>query len=139
MARQKWLTQHADKQQQWADMKSGLLALNDEVINAVDHYLDDVLANNIANNHTENQHIDFVRRDLDRYFTLIRRDYSKNTPVIASTVYIEAFQAEYNFIQDQVKQGKIPATMASLLYTEINQAQTLQLQQAEQIEGLGDQ
>ncbi|MGR8826672.1 sodium:proton antiporter [Leuconostoc citreum] len=139
LARQKWLTQHADKQLQWADMKSGLLALNDEVINAVDHYLDDVLANNIANNHTENQHIDFVRRDLDRYFTLIRRDYSKNTPVIASTVYIEAFQAEYNFIQDQVKQGKIPATMASLLYTEINQAQTLQLQQAEQIEGLGDQ
>ena len=45
--------------------------------------------------------------------------------------YIQAFQAEYSFVQQQVATDKIPVALATALYTEINQAQSLQLQQTQ--------
>lgn len=53
--------------------------------------------------------------------------------------YLENLQAEYRFVQEQVDKSLIPTTMACVLYTEINQAQTLKLQQTNQLETFSQQ
>ena len=61
----------------------------------------------------------------------MRRDYDTSQPPVDSQWYIQAFQAEYSFVQQQVATDKIPVALATALYTEINQAQSLQLQQTQ--------
>lgn len=44
-------------------------------------------------------------------------------------LYAQAFQHEYDFVQQGINAGYINQSIAGVLYTEINQAQLLQLQQ----------
>ncbi|ANY12859.1 hypothetical protein BCY75_01855 [Latilactobacillus curvatus] len=43
--------------------------------------------------------------------------------------YVQAFRHEYDFVQQRINAGYINQSIAGVLYTEINQAQLLQLQQ----------
>ena len=72
-----------------------------------------------------------MRREFNHYFARVRRDYDTRQPPVDSKWYIQAFQAEYTFVQQQVADDKIPVALATTLYSEINQAQSLQLQQAQ--------
>lgn len=131
-------TKYTDTQQQWLDTKNALLKLNDEVIIVVHTYLNDLLRQRLEKHATDNQHIVYVRRELDRYFSAIKRDYKKDAPVIDSALYMKAFQSEYNFIQQELTNSHISDSIANILYNEINQAQTLQLQQLRQVQSLND-
>ncbi|WP_220740340.1 cation:proton antiporter [Leuconostoc miyukkimchii] len=131
-------TKYTDTQQQWLDTKNALLKLNDEVIIVVHTYLNDLLRQRLEKHATDNQHIVYVRRELDRYFSAIKRDYKKDAPAIDSALYMKAFQSEYNFIQQELTNSHISDSIANILYNEINQAQTLQLQQLRQVQSLND-
>ncbi|MGX7051954.1 cation:proton antiporter [Leuconostoc palmae] len=135
-SRQKWLQDHQDKKQDWLDIRNRLLDLNTQVINQVDKYLDSLLDSRIKKHLTSNQDINMVRKEFDHYFSLIRRDYSTSTVKVDNTLFIRAFQEEYNYVQQQLDQNMIPNAMATVLYTEINQAQSLQLQQNETLDSL---
>ncbi|MDR3241560.1 MAG: sodium:proton antiporter [Lactobacillaceae bacterium] len=135
--REKWLNQRGvDAVQKWQDTRTALLNLNDDVINAVDKHIDDVLRERLEEKHGDNQHVDMVRDTLDKYFANFKRDYSKEAVVVDSELYMQAFQYEYNFVQKGVNDGYISSSMATELYNEINQAQTLQLQQLQQLEAI---
>ncbi|GMA69440.1 Na+/H+ antiporter [Leuconostoc litchii] len=134
--RKKWAEEHHGKIQQWQNIHDGLLLLNNEVIDQVNTYLDDLLRESLQKNTADHQYISYVRQRFDRYFNLIKREYNKETPQIDSDLYIQAFQYEYNYIQQASTAGDIPNTLAAVLYNEINEAQTLELQQINQIEAI---
>lgn len=113
-----------------------MLLLNNDVIDEVNQYLDNLLRNSLENDTDDHQYISYVRQRFDRYFNLIKREYNKETPTISSDLYIQAFQFEYNYIQQASSTGIIPNTLAAVLYNEINEAQTLELQQINQIEAM---
>ncbi|MCM0582017.1 sodium:proton antiporter [Weissella diestrammenae] len=133
--RDRWQkAQGEDMLKKWQDTHTALLALNDDVINAVDKHIDDILRERLDAKRSDNQHIDLVRKTLNRYLANIKHDYSKTAVTVDSELYMQAFQFEYNFIHQGVSNGYIPQAMATELYNEINQAQTLQLQQQQQLE-----
>lgn len=114
----------------WQALITGLLALNDAVDTTVNAHLDDLLqARTDQKQDTHDIHL--VRRAFNHYFARVRRDYDTSQPPVDSQWYIQAFQAEYSFVQQQVATDKIPVALATALYTEINQAQSLQLQQTQ--------
>lgn len=114
---------------EWKNTREELLALNEDVINVVDQYLDDVLRARLAQHHSDNDYIYMVQKSMNRCFDNIRHEYKRVNSNIDSALYVQAFQYEYDFIQSGVKEGYITRPIASALYTEINQAQLLQLQQ----------
>ncbi|GAK30856.1 NhaP-type Na+/H+ and K+/H+ antiporter [Weissella oryzae SG25] len=133
-ARKAWLAnQSVEVLAKRRDIRDALLELNTEVINASDLYIDDVLRARLVNKLSDNDHINFVRQAINKYSMQIRHDYSKNTVYVDSNYYIQAFQQEYNFIQRGINSGYISPAMAAVLYDEINQAQTLQLQRVQQV------
>ncbi|MFL2053478.1 cation:proton antiporter [Leuconostoc mesenteroides] len=134
--RKKWAKEHQGSAQQWQNIHEGLLLLNNDVIGEVNQYLDNLLRNSLENDTDDHQYISYVRQRFDRYFNLIKREYNKETPTINSDLYIQAFQFEYNYIQQASSTGIIPNTLAAVLYNEINEAQTLELQQINQIEAM---
>ncbi|KGB50353.1 peptidase [Leuconostoc mesenteroides P45] len=134
--RKKWAQEHQGSVQQWQNIHEGLLLLNNDVIDEVNQYLDNLLRNSLENDTDDHQYISYVRQRFDRYFNLIKREYNKETPTINSDLYIQAFQFEYNYIQQASSTGIIPNTLAAVLYNEINEAQTLELQQINQIEAM---
>lgn len=134
--RKKWAQEHQDSVQQWQNIHEGLLLLNNDVIDEVNQYLDNLLRNSLENDTDDHQYISYVRQRFDRYFNLIKREYNEETPTISSDLYIQAFQFEYNYIQQASSTGIIPNTLAAVLYNEINEAQTLELQQINQIEAM---
>ncbi|WP_349515906.1 cation:proton antiporter [Leuconostoc suionicum] len=134
--RKKWAQEHQGSVQQWQNIHEGLLLLNNDVIDEVNQYLDNLLRNSLENDTDDHQYISYVRQRFDRYFNLIKREYNKETPTISSDLYIQAFQFEYNYIQQASSTGIIPNTLAAVLYNEINEAQTLELQQINQIEAM---
>ena len=71
----------------------------------------------------------FAVKTTYRYFARIDNNSSKNQLLVDSTWYVQAFQEEYTFGQKQHLTGQIPATLTKGLYQEINQVQSLQLQQ----------
>ncbi|AVL02233.1 cation:proton antiporter [Pediococcus pentosaceus] len=135
VARQKWLAaQPSDTLQQRLDVRDALLELNNEVIDSTDKYLDDVLRGRLLRKQSNNQYINLVRRSINRYCSMVRHDYNKQAVFVSSDLYIQAFQQEYNFIQRGVSRGVITPEMATVLYDEINQAQSLQLQRTQQLQ-----
>ena len=114
----------------WQALMTDLLALNDAVDNAVNTHLDDILRERVDQKQ-DTHDVDLVRREFNHYFARVRRDYDTRQPPVDSKWYIQAFQAEYTFVQQQVADDKIPVTLATTLYSEINQAQSLPLQQAQ--------
>lgn len=114
----------------WQALMTDLLALNDAVDNAVNTHLDDILRERVDQKQ-DTHDVDLVRREFNHYFARVRRDYDTSQPPVDSKWYIQAFQAEYTFVQQQVADDKIPVALATTLYSEINQAQSLQLQQAQ--------
>lgn len=114
----------------WQALMTDLLALNDAVDNAVNTHLDDILRERVDQKQ-DTHDVDLVRREFNHYFARVRRDYDTRQPPVDSKWYIQAFQAEYTFAQQQVADDKIPVALATTLYSEINQAQSLQLQQAQ--------
>lgn len=114
----------------WQALMTDLLALNDAVDNAVNTHLDDILRERVDQKQ-DTHDVDLVRREFNHYFARVRRDYDTRQPPVDSKWYIQAFQAEYTFVQQQVADDKIPVALATTLYSEINQAQSLQLQQAQ--------
>ena len=110
------------------------MELNNEVIDSTDKYLDDVLRGRLLRKQSNNQYINLVRRSINRYCSMVRHDYNKQAVFVSSDLYIQAFQQEYNFIQHGVSRGVITPEMATVLYDEINQAQSLQLQRTQQLQ-----
>lgn len=114
----------------WQALITDLLALNDAVDTTVNAHLDDLLQARVDQKQ-DTHDIHLVRRAFNHYFARVRRDYDTSQPPVDSQWYIQAFQAEYLFVQQQVATDKIPVALATALYTEINQAQSLQLQQTQ--------
>lgn len=110
------------------------MELNNEVIDSTDKYLDDILRGRLLRKQSNNQYINLVRRSINRYCSMVRHDYNKQAVFVSSDLYIQAFQQEYNFIQRGVSRGVITPEMATVLYDEINQAQSLQLQRTQQLQ-----
>lgn len=136
-ARKKWLaSQPSNILQKRQDVRDALIELNEEVINASDKYLDEVLRDRLQHKRGDNQHINLVRQTINKYFSRVQHDYNKSTVYVDSDLYIQAFQLEYNFIQRGVNNGVISNAMATVIYDEINQAQTLQLQRVQQIQAI---
>lgn len=137
VARERWLAnQPSDTLQKRRNVRDALLELNEEVINSSDKYLDDVLRIRLLHKQSDNQHINLVRKSINKYCAMVRRDYTKTTTFVSNDLYIKAFQQEYNFIQRGVSNGFISSEMATVLYDEINQAQTLQLQRTQQLQSI---
>ena len=118
----------------WTDTRDELIALNNDLTHATDTYLDNKLRERLAAQHSDNDHIYFVREAMNRFFSRVKRDYKDESVPVSSALYIQAFQYEYDFVQQGVSGGSIVQPMASTLYKEINQAQMLQLDQTEQFD-----
>lgn len=96
-----------------------------------------MLRERLDNKQSDNDYIYMTRETMNRFFSAIKRDYRQQTTQVDNSLYIQAFQFEYDFVQQGVTDGFIPTSMASVLYTEINQAQTLQLQENNQFDAIG--
>ncbi|WP_129044492.1 cation:proton antiporter [Companilactobacillus metriopterae] len=120
--------EYAQKVSEWTKTREELLSLNNEVIEEVDNYLDSVMQARLEQNKTENTHIFMVRKVMDRFFNNVKHEYQANKQPIDNSYYMEAFQHEYSFIQECFNNGEINQEISSTLFTEINQAQLLQLQ-----------
>ncbi|MDO1604848.1 sodium:proton antiporter [Lactobacillus sp. YT155] len=123
---------YAKKANEWKSVYHELLDLNADVIESVDSYLDEVLQQRIDENHYDNDFINVVRRVMDSFFDNVKRRYNVEKETVDDDLYIQAFQKEYDYVRTNVTNGDIPQPLASVLYTEINQAQLLQLYQTEE-------
>jgi len=121
--------QYSKKVQQWQTVRLELLALNDDVTGVVDQYLDRVLKTRLEQKFSDNDHIYMARNVINHFFDNVKHEYRQEAVVVDGTIYMRAFQCEYDFIQKGLNDGFISQTIASTLYTEINQAQLLQTQQ----------
>lgn len=119
---------------EWNSTRTELLELNDEIIVAVDEYLDDILQERLDKKHSNNDFIYMVRRIMDRFFNSVKHRYGRDAVIVDKDIYIQVFQQEYDYVRNGVVGGYITQSMASVLYTEINQAQLLQLYQEEVVE-----
>lgn len=117
----------------WQKMQNELLKLNEEVAKHTDEKIDELMAERLKTGHGDNQSIDMVRKSMEEFFNRIRRDY-KQTVEVDNSLFLRAFQYEFTFVQQGVEAKKIPQALASELYTEINDAQTLQIQRASEVE-----
>ncbi|SON66395.1 Putative Na(+):H(+) antiporter (C-terminal), authentic frameshift (fragment) [Latilactobacillus sakei] len=115
-------------------MRDDLLALNNEVTDTIDHYLDTVLENRLKQKHSDNDFVYLVRRTMNHFCAHIKHDYQKSAATVPDILYVQAFQHEYDFVQQGINAGYINQSIAGVLYTEINQAQLLQLQQFQETE-----
>lgn len=122
-------SQYSEQVETWQATRDALLALNSEVTETIDQYLDAVLTNRLKQKHSDNDFVYLVRRTMNHFCAHIKHDYQKNAVVVPDILYVQAFQHEYDFVQQGINAGYINQTIASVLYTEINQAQLLQLQQ----------
>lgn len=127
----------AESVEKWTNTRKEMLRLNEDVITATDKHLDDLLRERLDNKRSDNDYIYMTRETMNRFFSAIKRDYRQQTTQVDNSLYIQAFQFEYDFVQQGVTDGFIPTPMASVLYTEINQAQTLQLQENNQFDAIG--
>ncbi|KAI3473801.1 hypothetical protein Pfo_030936 [Paulownia fortunei] len=127
----------AESVEKWTNTRKEMLRLNEDVITATDKHLDDLLRERLDNKRSDNDYIYMTRETMNRFFSAIKRDYRQQTTQVDNSLYIQAFQFEYDFVQQGVTDGFIPTSMASVLYTEINQAQTLQLQENNQFDAIG--
>ncbi|AEV95840.1 cation:proton antiporter [Pediococcus claussenii] len=119
----------AKKAKQIKQVRQELLDLNQAVVSLVDQYLDDILRSRLTQQRDDNNYIYIVQHNLNRFFDEINHEYRATTQPIDAKYYAEAFQYEYDFIQQGLANGSISQPIAGTLYTEINQAQLLQLQQ----------
>ncbi|KRM23653.1 hypothetical protein FC90_GL000117 [Latilactobacillus graminis DSM 20719] len=110
-------------------MRNALLGLNEEITGVIDQYLDTVLTNRLKQKHSDNDFVYLVRRTMNHFCAHIKHDYQKGATTVPDGLYIQAFQHEYDFVQQGINAGYINQSIAGVLYTEINQAQLLQLQQ----------
>ncbi|MGQ2283043.1 cation:proton antiporter domain-containing protein [Apilactobacillus kunkeei] len=115
--------------QYFDDFRKEMLNLNNDITNFTDKYLNNILKNRIDNKQSDNDYIYMVRELMNRFFDNIRHDYHKQNINVDDSVYIKAFQFEYDYVQMGVNEGHIPYSMANELYNEINQAQTLKIQE----------
>ncbi|MCT4387266.1 sodium:proton antiporter [Leuconostoc pseudomesenteroides] len=127
----------AESVEKWTNTRKEMLRLNEDVITATDKHLDDLLRERLDNKQSDNDYIYMTRETMNRFFSAIKRDHRQQTTQVDNSLYIQAFQFEYDFVQQGVTDGFIPTPMASVLYTEINQAQTLQLQENNQFDAIG--
>ncbi|MGR3741136.1 cation:proton antiporter [Companilactobacillus sp. DQM5] len=123
---------YAKNVKNWDRVHSELLDLNNEIIMAVDDYLNDILQQRIEQKHADNDFVYMVRKIMDRFFNSIKHRYGIEATKVDRDVYVQVFQYEYDFVRTGVTSGHIPQSLASVLYTEINQAQLLQLYQIEE-------
>lgn len=97
--------------------------------------LDDLLAETsafITKDVHKNVHDPDMQRavivSFEHYVDNLRHREHEAVPVPTS-LFVQAFQLEYNFVQQALEHGTISEDLAQALYNEINEAQTLQLQQ----------
>ncbi|MDF7637823.1 sodium:proton antiporter [Leuconostocaceae bacterium ESL0958] len=130
--RKRYLAAHPDQQARFAQYKNQrqeLLALNEEALAFADEALAKKLAA-ITAAEKPTAGIDQVRRLMNRFFKMVRHDYSKKEVQVPAALFIQAFGDEYRFVSQQLVQNKISPALADQLYNEINLAQTLQLMEA---------
>ena len=121
--------QYSERVETWQATRDALLALNSEVTDTIDQYLDTVLTNRLKQKHSDNDFVYLVRRTMNHFCAHVKHDYQKSAAVVPDILYVQAFQHEYDFVQQRINAGYINQSIAGVLYTEINQAQLLQLQQ----------
>ncbi|MGO2832439.1 MAG: hypothetical protein ACTIBE_08465 [Latilactobacillus curvatus] len=121
--------QYSERVETWQATRDALLALNSEVMDTIDQYLDTVLTNRLKQKHSDNDFVYLVRRTMNHFCAHVKHDYQKSAAVVPDILYVQAFQHEYDFVQQRINAGYINQSIAGVLYTEINQAQLLQLQQ----------
>ncbi|AVH75313.1 sodium:proton antiporter [Weissella koreensis] len=117
----------------WKNMQNELLDLNEEVAKQTDQKINGIMEERLRTGHGDNQSIDMVRKSMETFFNRIRRDY-KQAVEVDNNLFLRAFQYEFTFVQQGVEAHKIPQALAAELYTEINDAQTLQIQRAGEME-----
>lgn len=120
---------YSEKVMKWQNVRLELLALNEDLTGIVDQYLDDTLKKRLDQKASDNDYIYMVRQTVNHFFDSVKHEYRKEAVQVDNIIYAQAFQCEYDFIQRGLNQGFISQTIASALYTEINQAQLLQTQQ----------
>lgn len=128
--RQQWqeVSSHEETRQLKLQMQQEVTDLTNEVIDASDQKLDQMLKERLQAKHGDNQYIDVMRQNLDRYFQKMQRNF-KSDVQINSDLFIQAFQYEMTYVRQLVQNDIIPQALAAELYDEINQAQSLQIQQ----------
>lgn len=127
-ARKKWAKQNAEKMQIHDDFRSLLWELEKQLHELLEQYLRDLTKERLATAHGQLDDIQNVERFIEDRQRHFRRDYEENGK-ISVDLFIQAFQLEYNYVQTQFIAGVINEQLANKLYDEINQAQTLQMQQ----------
>ncbi|QBO35198.1 sodium:proton antiporter [Periweissella cryptocerci] len=127
-SRQEWQKAHADAAQQHDDFREQLWQLETQLHERLENYLTDLAKERLTNSHEEITDIQFVQRTLEERQRYFRQDYVENEKIPVD-LFIQAFQLEYNYVQTQFVAGNLNEALANKLYDEINQAQTLQLQQ----------
>lgn len=88
-------------------MRDDLLALNNEVTDTIDNYLDTVLENRLKQKHSDNDFVYLVRRTMNHFCAHIKHDYQKSTATVPDILYVQAFQHEYDFVQQGINAGYI--------------------------------
>lgn len=132
-------TKSPEEWAKWKNIRGAVIALNDEVLEQTDAYLDSVLKARLEKYQSDNGYIYDVRQALNDYLKQISHEYKQKVVSVDSDLYIQAFQFEYNFVQQASSTGRLPRTMISALYSEINQAQTLQLHQLEELTAISEE
>ncbi|MDR2660736.1 MAG: sodium:proton antiporter [Lactobacillaceae bacterium] len=125
--------EYSKKIKKYSNIRKELSHLNDDVLSATNEYLNNLLAKKIANKENGGDYIYMVREAMNRLFSKIKRDFNQKTTNIDNTLYIQAFQFEYDFVKQSVLQGDISNSIANILFKEISQAQTLQFQKNNQL------
>ncbi|CAH1853149.1 cation:proton antiporter [Convivina intestini] len=116
----------AEKVKTWKANQEVLLQLNNDVMQAVDTHLDDILRENLQSKTNSNE-LYLARKTMDRFFTMIQHDFHQKQISINSDTFIQVFRYEYDYVQKGVQDESIKPAIANILFNEINQAQALQL------------
>ncbi|MDF7626357.1 sodium:proton antiporter [Lactobacillaceae bacterium L1_55_11] len=111
----------------WQDNWEFIRALNTDLAQATDRHLNDILRERLANTHRDNVDLDRVRHTMNEFFQRVQRHYQSPEIEVDSSAFIQAFQYEYDFVQNGLAAGRIKPALADRLFNEINQAQSLEL------------
>ncbi|WP_268913933.1 cation:proton antiporter [Lentilactobacillus sp. SPB1-3] len=126
-------TKSPEEWAKWKNIRGAVIALNNEVLEQTDTYLDGILKSRLEAFQSDNTYVYDVRQAVNEYLNRISHEYKQKSVNVDSDLYIQAFQFEYNFVQQASSTGRLPRTLISALYSEINQAQALQLHQLEEL------
>lgn len=113
-----------------ATARKELIALADRMYFYAMEELDKIEKERWKRNILDFSDIDEVKQVLGEKYTRTRRDLQEEI-LIPDNLIISGFQAEFNFVQNELKENSLPQDIGNELIKEITNAQILQLQRSE--------